>query len=352
MRILVTLVMFSIFLICAFHSTGTAQDQPTGKVHGYVFGDYYYKVQGDSSGSGSQYSSVKKAAQAFQFRRFYLYYEQNLSEKFFAQFLLEGNDKALDPGGKHGVFVKTAFLEWKEIIPLGGLLLGLVPTPTWSLLSEKVWNYRSIEKTIIDYRALGSASDIGIMLRGKFDSAGTVNYVAMIGNGNGQKPENDKFKKYYLSLSAKPIKEFVVEGYADYQPAAADKNKTTLKGFAAYKSADLTVGAEVFQQMQEKARSGGADVKPFGVSLFAWAPISGVSKLNVFARFDYYDPDTEDSDSGFTENFITAGLDFMPLKDVHFMPNVWVNTFSDKSPANISRDADVVVRMTFFYIYK
>lgn len=333
----------------------SAQEQPAGKVHGYVFGDYFYKINGDSTGTGSQYSSLRKDYQAFQFRRLYLYYEHNLSEKFFAQFLLEGNDKAFTDG-KHGVFVKTAYLEWKNIFSNTNLWFGLIPTPTWSLVPEKVWNYRSIEKTIVDFRGLGNASDFGVSLRGKFDDEGMFNYVAMIANGAGTKPEFNKYKKYYLSLNAKPIKELVIEGYFDYEPNAKKNDKSKdimlLKGFVGYQASDFTIGLEAFQQTKKNATSDSVDIVPFGISVFAWAPIPGIEGLNGFARFDIYDPDTKIKDAGYKENFITFGLDYMPIKNVHLMPNLWVNTFSDKSPAGVSRDADVVARMTFFYVYK
>lgn len=333
-----------------------SQDKSSGRVSGYVFGDYFYKLGGDSTGSGSQYSQLHKTAQAFQFRRFYLYYDHTFDDSFAAQFLLEGNDKTLTDG-KHGVFVKTAYLEWKNIFHNASLWFGLIPTPTWSLLSEKVWNYRSIEKTITDFRGLGSASDIGVGLRGKFGDDGQFSYVAMIGNGNGQKPENNKLKKYYLSLSVKPAKEFVVEGYVDYEPGFNERNKTTLKGFAAYQTEKFTLGVEALTQIQAKQGSIPAgqttpdDKTPFGISFFAWAPIPNVQGLNAFARYDFYNPNTKLPSSGFNESFITAGLDYMPIKNVHLMPNIWINSFSNKGTGP-TPDTDVVARITFFYVYK
>jgi len=341
-----------IILIGTFTLSATAQDKPGGKVHGYVFGDYYYVISADTAASRGmgQYSSTPKDFQGFQFRRLYLYYDHTFNETFAAQFLLEGTDKSLDPGGRYGVFVKTAYLEWKNIFRNSNLWFGLIPTPTWSLLSEKVWNYRSIEKTVTDFRGLGSASDLGVGLRGKIDDEGMLNYVLMIGNGTGQKPENNKYKKYYASLSVKPVKEFVVEGYVDYEPAADDKNKTTLKGFAAYQTARLTIGTEVLQQTQAKAGMAGADRSPFCLSLFAWAEVPNVQGLNVFARYDFYNPDTKVSSTGFNENFMTVGLDYMPIPNVHIMPNLWLNSYSAKGTGSVN--ADVVGRVTFFYIYK
>ena len=333
-------------------SGALGQEHSFGKVHGYVFGDYFYMVGADSAkvrGSG-QYSATPKDFQAFQFRRLYLYYDHTLSDKFFAQFLLEGNDKTFEPGGKHGVFVKSAYLEWKEAIPMGSISIGLVPTPTWSLLSEKVWNYRSIEKTIIDFRGFGNASDIGLQLRGKFDRDGTFSYVAMIGNGTGQKPESNKYKKYYGSLSVKPLKELVLEGYFDYEPAAFEKNKTTLKAFAAYQTPSFTFGVEAFQQTQAKAGAAATDIKPSGISFFTWAQIPGVDALNGFIRFDMFDADTKVTNAGYKENFIVAGLDYMPIPSVHLMPNIWINTYSVKGTG--SREADVAARITLFYVYK
>lgn len=348
-----------IFFIIMFTFCISAQDKPAGKVHGYVFGDYFYVVGADTHATrgAGQYSSMPKDMQGFQFRRLYLYYDHTFDETFSAQFLLEGNDKAF-VDGKHGVFVKTAYLEWKNIFTNSNLWFGLIPTPTWSLLSEKVWNYRSIEKTITDFRGLGGASDIGIGLRGKFDSEGMFNYVAMIGNGAGQKPETNKYKKYYFSLSVKPTKEVVVEGYLDFEPAPDDKNKTTLKGFVAYQTEQFTVGVEALQQIQSKqgvipaGQTTPQDKIPFGIAIFAWAPIPNVEGLNAFARYDFYNPDTKVSDAGLNENFIVAGLDYMPIKNIHLMPNVWVNTYSNKGSIGTAPKADVVGRMTFFYVYK
>ena len=356
-----------IILILSLVGAGAfAQDQPAGKVHGYLFGDYFYKFGAEKAKavSSTQYSdSALYKSGAFQIRRIYLYYDHNLSEKFFAQFLLEANDKAVEytadktgkptKDGRHTVFVKLAYLEWKDIIPQGNLAIGIVPTPTWAI-SEKLWNYRPIEKTVTDMRGLGGASDMGITLRGKFGSDGMFGYAFMVGNGNGQKPENNKSKKYYGSLSAKPIKGLTLEVYGDNESKLMNSqnkekmSRTTLKGLTVYQAEKFTVGAEIMSQTQKKVTDS-TDVKPFGVSLFAWAPIPGTDKLSAFARFDTFDPNTEIS-SDFKENFLTFGLDYAPIKNVHIMPNIWLNSFSGKGGAK--RDMDKVARVTFFYVYK
>jgi hypothetical protein len=42
----------------------------------------------------------------------------------------------------------------------------------------------------------------------------------------------------------------------------------------------------------------------------------------------------------------TAGLDFKASNRVHFMPNVWLNTYASQIASN--KDKDVVLRLTFF----
>ncbi|MBI3788903.1 MAG: hypothetical protein HY276_11705 [Ignavibacteriales bacterium] len=352
MKSFITLLILFLTVSSVVH----AQETSGGKLSGLVFGDYFYKSGGDAQlfGSPSQYSQpMAKNFQAFQLRRMYLIYDHTISQKFSAQFLLEGNDKALDNGGRHGVFVKTAFLEWKEIFLGSNLAIGLVPTPTWSWgVAEKIWNYRSLEKTIADFRGFGGASDLGVALRGKIDGGGMLSYVAMIGNGAGQKPETDRYKKYYGELNFKPLKELTVEGYADYEPAANDKNVTTLKGVVAYQIPQVTLGVELAQQMRRKDYINGADRQPLGISAYMWAPIPGVERLNAVARYDFFNPDTKISNAGFNEQFFLIGLDYMPENNVHIMPNFWLNSFSDKSTAGLVKDSDTVFRVTFFYVYK
>lgn len=334
-----------------------AQEKTGGKISGLVFGDYFFKVSGDSSGFAGQYTSYPKSYQAFEIRRVYLRYDHVISKEFSAQVTLESTEKT-SIGGKYGIAVKTAYLEWKNLIPQSSIFFGMSSTPTWDL-SERVWNYRSIEKNIIDFRGLGSSVDLGASVKGTFDKKNNYGYFVMIANGTGQKFENNKYKKYYGSLFAKPVKGLTVEGYTDFEPNAGDKNKITLKGFAGYQDGIFSIGVETFQQTQKHAAFDSLDVVPVGVSAFAW--VSLIKKtthpenrqvLNAFARFDYFDPDTKTDDSGFRENFIIVGLDYMPVKDVHIMPNVWVTSYSDKSPAKLKKDANVVARLTFNYIYR
>jgi len=340
--------IFSI-LVCCF-CTAAAQEKTGGHFHGLIVGDYFYKAGGDSKQYGdslSQYSQpIQKDFQAFQIRRLHLFYDYILSENFSTRFQLEGTNKSLEPGGRQGLYVKTAYGEWKNIFPSSNLLVGLVPTPTWSSV-EGIWGYRSIEKTITDFRGLGIASDMGALLRGTISSVSSINYAAMIGNGNAQKPENNKYKKYYTMINGSPIQNISVEAYMDYEPTADNKDITTWKAFCSYQESALMIGAEILEQVQKNQGTTSVDKAALGISLFSWYAFS--EQCKAYGRIDYYDPDRLSPGIGFYEYFISLGFDYMPIKYFHFMPNIWINTFTDKSSAGRIKDADVVPRITFFF---
>lgn len=352
-KIYIFTVLALLFSLSTYSQNKTTVEKG-GKLWGYVFGDYYFKASGDSAGGSSQYAGYPNSYQAFEIRRAYLGYDYTFNEKFTSQFLLEGNDKILT-STRLGVFIKTAFVEWKAFEQVS-FAIGLVPTPTWSwALNEKAWNYRSVEKTIIDMRGLGNASDLGVSARGKFDKAGNYGFGLMIGNGNGQKPEFNKFKKYYGTLFAKPVKGLQLELYGDYEPNYDEKNKTTIRGFAGYTFDKFNFGVEVFQQTHKNAGGTDIDAVPFGVSGWVWGNLLGRENkpiLNVFARYDMFDPNSKNDSTGYKENFISIGLDYMPIENVHFMPNVWVNSYSAKNSTATERKADVVGRMTFFFVFR
>src|ERR1700722_14118077 len=69
-------------------------DASTGRLWGYVFGDYYYKSHADSlnRGGSNQYSGIPQSRNAFQFRRIYLGYDYNISKKVSSELLLAAED--------------------------------------------------------------------------------------------------------------------------------------------------------------------------------------------------------------------------------------------------------------------
>ena len=362
----------------------------SGRIWGYAFGDVAYKSHSDSliRGGSNQYTGVPQSKTAFSFRRIYLGYDYNITKKFSAELLLAAEDNFnqtsaagvnttsgdLLTNNKYAFYIKLANIRWKNIWKGTDLVVGQVSTPAFPLLSEKVWSYRSIERTIADIRRTPSF-DMGATLQGKFDAKGNYGYDVMVGNGTSAKPENDKFKWFYGDVFAMFMdKKLVFDLYADYERLnwvdGFHHSRNMIKGFAAYNTPALTIGLEAFVNNGNKdvvgIRSTGKDTlnaRSTGISAYVHGDIIK-SKLRYFVRYDSYNPDTKYDNgtyskyTGFTanyepsnkENFFTAGLDFMPAKNVHFMPNIWYNQYkTNQGTANT--DHDLVYRVTFYYVF-
>jgi len=391
----------------------------SGRLWGYVFGDFYVKGHSDSlnRGGNNQYTGIPKNRNAFQFRRIYLGYDYNISSKFSAELLLaaEDNFTAFNPPSsstasgdelsnqKETFFIKLANVRWKNIWNGTDLVVGEQATPSFPLLSERIWAYRSVERTISDIRRTPSY-DMGAGLQGTFDpKTKNFGYDLLVANGTSDKPANNNFKWFYGDVYAYAFdKRLVFDLYADYQrlnwQPGWHHDRQMVKAYIAYTTPALTIGAEGFINTianDTKAtivNSKNADTintSAQGLSLYIHGNIVP-NKLRFFARWDGYNPNHNidnskysgyaalSSPSGYNtpgykmtfnpstgapasatatnditskEMFVTAGLDFTPVKNVHFMPNIWYNHYSSQLSTGKMGDYDLVYRMTFYFVF-
>ncbi|MEO8823273.1 MAG: hypothetical protein ABI366_06820 [Ginsengibacter sp.] len=383
----ISIILFVVlcFLSVSAFSQDTAkvkeEFKPSGKIFGYAFGDYAYKLHADSALRGTQqYSGLSKNYNSFNFRRVYLGYDYQFTQNISSQLILahESSFEA-NPSGtgaltdnNNAVFIKAMNISFKNIIPRATIIAGQQSTPTFSKLSEKVWGYRSIDKTIADMRDVSNSTDLGVGIYGKIGKNENVGYDVMLGNGNGAKLENNKYKKIYTSLYIYFFdKKLVLQGNYEHERTASEplqKGINNFKAFVGYKTATTSIGVEGFTQLKTNntyyfkgiADSVYTDVTPSGISLYVTQQLA--SKLNFFARLDFYNPDTKYNNSnnyrtGYNttkEAFATLGLDFMPYKSVHIMPNLWCNQYHSKTPGasgNLKNDYDLEGRITLYFLF-
>jgi hypothetical protein len=385
------LLLFLSTSIAAQKNISDTSFKPGGKLWGYAFGDFYYKASADSlnRGGANQYTGIEKGRNAFQIRRAYLGYNYDISRKFAAELLLAAEDNITTRTGstsgdllsdnKLAFYIKQLNIRWKNIWKGTDLVVGQQSTPCFSLIEEPLWAYRSIERPIADVRRTPS-SDLGIGLQGKFDPQ-KVNYGynVLVANGNGAKPENDKFKWFYGDVFAKFFDQrLILVLYADYQrmnwTSEFHHARNMIKAFAAYTVPGITAGIEAFRNHGKNDVVGVSgstndtlDAHAIGISIFVRGIIVK-DKLGFFARMDNYDPDTDYDNIKYStyrgltsayepnnkEQFITAGLDFTPIKNVHFSPNIWYNNYKAQQTGlagKAAKDHDLVYRLTFFYVY-
>ena len=275
------------------------------KLNGYMFGDYYYAVSGPN-----------EKRNAFQLRRIYLTHDIKWDDSFSGRLRFEAKDAGFGSGGTMDPFVKDAYLryQWNG----RSLYAGQSPTPIWSI-TETMWGYRALEKTIMDLNKIGSSRDNGIAFNTGLGGSGKIDLRLMVGNGNSTKSEKDNDKKLYGLVQLKPAGDLVATAYVDWQSHPKDRDQSTFAVMVGTKSEDLHGAVEVFTQTRKNAAAG-EDVTSQGVSVFGAKRLR--ERTKAFARADIFDPNNDVDDDG--NILVMGGLDWMPTKGIHIMPNAQV----------------------------
>jgi len=402
--------------------------KPSGNVWGYVFGDYAYKTQNDTLGRGAgnvQYKGTNALSSgniatgtnpvpanvqtnAFQIRRMYLGYDYNISKNFSASAVL-ANEQTLLGNNQNTTYLKYAFLKWSNIWKNSDLILGQFQTCSFATAfgTEPLWGYRASERTIMDLHNIDGSTDLGASLQGKIwqqtapDSMkpAFLGYVLQVGNGNSATPATTQFRKYRANVYVALMNQKLVVGvYGDYvtqQFSPYKTSNTTYKAYASFRTEAFHVGVEVFQQTNQNSdiyqvysastkkwsNNDTASGVQMGISIFGSAKIIK-NKLNVFARYDMYNPDSKwntdnlyskaysgitgsnmNSATFYKQTFVNIGLDWTPNSRVHLMPNFWYNAnnsmMSTAGPefngkpfgTRVVKDEDIVYRLTFYYLF-
>lgn len=278
-----------------------------GKVGAKVFFDYTYNADGTPTN-------------AFEIHRSYFSYSNNLSDAVSFKFTTDVGRTSVDD--RLVAYLKVAQLKWKT--SFGSLVFGLQGLNMFKV-QEGNWGYRFVEKSPMDLHKFSSSADLAFGYYNKF--AKKLNFSAIISNGTGYKhSENDDYKKLSFQLyygDSKIHKNgnfnvgavFSTESF-DYIAGTDTSTKSTsvVGGFAAYQIANLRLGAEY----DMLTKGGSSDVTKNIISVYA--NYAAMKNLDIFARFDKYDPNTDVDNDG--SNYIIAGLNYKPVKGFSIAPNV------------------------------
>ncbi|MDW8225921.1 MAG: hypothetical protein RMK93_07895 [Bacteroidota bacterium] len=325
-----------------------AQPSPAFSLRGYLFGDYFYKLNGDSSSLPTQYAPFTRGDNGVQFRRFYFWADARLHPRCSVRFLLEANETSLDIGGRYTVFVKEASVTWDSLaLPFLQLQAGLIPTPTWRL-PEQLWGYRSLERMLADIWNWGDAVDIGLAIRGIAMAGGRtlLQATTMVGSGEGVRAEIAPNKKLYCQLALQPLPGLWTELYGDWDPRATTGSSSLLKAFLGYRGAGLQFGAEVLQQRQRHSTAG--QTSALGTSLLGSIRLWEEPALTLVLRYDRV---AQASDHRLLSHFGLVAVEYVPLPSVRIMPNLWLLAHTRRDPQAARLPADVVARLSFFVQY-
>jgi hypothetical protein len=352
--------------LCLLLSTPIfTQEVGEGKFSGLMFGDYFYNILRDSTINDLEDTGLFgiQDLQGFAFRRIYFTYDYTISEDFSTRFRLESQTLVSVENTLFLTYIKDAYLNWKNIFQGSNFIFGIQPTPAF-VVSEDLWGYRSLEKTIMDLRRIVGSRDLGASLKGKLTSSGSIKYWLMYGNGSSLGEEGDRFKRTYAQLDLQPAEEFRITLYGDYR-FKAEKEYTvvdesfnndalTTDLFLGYiKKDNFTLGLESFWQVtyNDNIQIQETDYivdnrNALGVSLFGWYKFTEM--LVGVGRWDYYDPNISGDYRGDSRNLFIAGLSFILNEKVAITPNFLFETY--EQPDNgVTIDPSLTGRITFYF---
>jgi hypothetical protein len=353
-------------VLCLLISTPYfSQEAGEGKISGYMFGDYFYNILRDSTIDQINNKALfgEKDLQGFDFGRIYFTYDYKISDQFSTRFRLESQTIVSADNALFSTYIKDAYLNWKNIFEGSNFIFGIQPPPTF-VISEEYWNYRSLERTIMDLRRIAPSRDFGASLKGRLNSSGSIKYWLMYGNGSAIGIEGDKYKRTYAQIDLQPSEEWRLTLYGDYRfkPEKAytqveqsfNNNALTSSMFLGYQNKNsFTVGVESFLQVNyndliqtEADAYNIMNRNVLGVSLFGWYKFTDM--LVGIGRYDYYDPNISGDFRGDARNLFITGLSFILNDKVAITPNFLLETY--EKPANgVAIEPSLTGRITFYF---
>ena len=335
---------FFVILVIIFLSiTGQGFTQENSKISAYMFGDYYYVLK--------NHNEDIEGENGFWFRRIYLTYDKKLDDAFNVRLRFEMNSKGdFETADYLNTVVKDAYLQYKK--GNNSILFGISSTPTLGLI-EKIWGYRSVEKTPMDLYKYSSSRDFGLAFKGSLDADKKVRYHLMYANGSSNKSEVGKGKKLMTALSYHFNSGLVLEGYFDIEDRTGGKKRSVIQGFLGIDRDNFKAGIQYSSQTR-RIGPNTDDQKLKIMSFF------GRNKLSedtwAFYRFDMgLDPNPDGEKMSYLPldktakfNLIIAGLDIKAGKDVHIMPN-FEAVFYQENDNGIKPGSDLIPRLTMYY---
>jgi hypothetical protein len=284
-------LLFSFIIIVSAQQKPTTKIQPvksaeqlfvpSGKIVGALFNDLSYILQEPQPLNLAKGSSGRNA---FLNRRATVGYEYFFSKEVTGKIVYDASSNQLQQG----------FVDVRNVVSSVDLKIGLMQTLS-SEVTEKIWDYRSLEATVLDRKKFTDEFDMGLTITGRTDAQGSMYARLAVYNGNGLLPENDKVKKIAFAAGTWFDKSSVMELYADYENLPFGQSTIDMKVFYGMTSSTFAFGAEGFYRMERKMSLSGQDKTPVGGSLFTWFEM--MRSLRGVVRVDVLDDDLANSNA-------------------------------------------------------
>lgn len=291
------------------------------EISGLAYFDYSYVFD--------SFDEDEVGANTFDYRRIYLTTDYTLSDAFSGRIRLEAQGTSTTAQGRPAPFIKDAYLTWSDPIGEGTRLRMGVQSPPLFEVSERVWGYRSLDKTILDRVKANDSRDMG--LRGDVHLApgGAVRLAAMVANGNGVRPEDgdEQGKHVYGQVQFFPGEILQATAGADYKvyDGVDDTREgvTKVTAFVGAVTDRYRGGVEGFYLYTTFDETSAPTEEGFGLSVFGAVNLS--DQTSIVARYDFVDDNA--GRSGVNENYGLVAFVYRPNPRVELMPNLVVEGF-------------------------
>jgi hypothetical protein len=281
-----------------------APEKPTVEVGGLVFSHYAYVLTDGADGYNE-----------FGIDRAYFIAKAKITKRIGARITLDAGrlDPLVTTAGetytldtKYRVFLKHAWLEWKDWAPGMSVKAGMIDTPMvpWE---EKFLGTRYIGKVFADDQKQFGSADLGVNIGGEH-AGGVVSWTAGVYNGEGyDKPETNSGKALEARITVDPLgkndkMKLPITGFVDYNSQGPDADAILLyEASLGYKMKFVTIYGEYLGKSQGDVSGSG-----YSATLLPGMPKYGY----LVARYDHFDPDGSVDKDGNDKLVIGAGHDF------------------------------------------
>ena len=268
-------------------------------------------------------SSQERSISAFQIRRAYLDFRDEISENFSIRVTTDASTSTAD--GRINAHIKFAEVTWKTT--LGQFIIGSQPTNYFGAL-QKNWGFRFVEKYAANLYGFDATADLGISWRR------TMNRLLIhLGayNGTGfKKPEDDSYKRVSLLMSygeqdLTANSGMNVGGALSVEPYATVHDEISAVyrygGFAGYANNKMRLGGELQIERDE-----GLDHQERIVA--AYFTLTQTEKLAFLGRIDIFDASV--SHPEMRKTTLLGGVSYAPAPLFQVSPNIRYIFFGTK----------------------
>ncbi|HPQ70946.1 MAG TPA: hypothetical protein PKW95_17605 [bacterium] len=365
--------LLTVFLVLAMTAAAWAVEV---KPEGRIFAGFSYNVSGypdwDSRYGDNDYNE-------FEIGRAYLGFKVNFNDYWSGRITgdvtrtknyklgedEEGNTTLESSEGLYGYYLKYAYGDFTPY-KYFNVRFGLLQT-AYIELYDNAFGYRYVVKSPADLWKFDTSADNGLAAYGAFGPYAA--YYVVLRNGEGYKsPEENKGKGIQASLKLTPfqmvgaLKDLQLVGAAmmnNDNPSDPDEDVTVINVLLAYKymfnenwGINIGGGYDMRQWSSDDEALKDADADQItSTVVHGYGVLYMPYNFGLFARYDMYDPDTENDEDthGYQDeqSMLLAGVSYDPLKNLAFSLNyktiMYTAEVTDDEGEEVTKSSDSFV---------